>query len=687
MIAMLLQIALLMFWYSNPAAVSAGTINGIVLINELGGPPASNIGISAPGSNPTKTGATGFFTLQFPNAQPREVVQINVSKPGYVVVNYVQLRVILPKNPDKEILTLLICKQEERERWARQFFQLRSSEAIDHTYQEKLKQAKEEDAATIARLQQERDEARAAANRAAEELAKLKPGETNDLYAEAMSLFLNGDIKHALEILDEHKLQRSMESALRERAEAEKKVAVAAQTYLLKARILTTQFRFAEAQKIYESLLRETPDNAEAHFYFGLFNQDLNHLDDARREYLQALDIERREKDQEPMAYTLINLGLLDFAQHDWVRAKQDYEEALTTLRDLDRQHPGMYLSGQGAALVDLGQLDIEIDNASQARAEYSKAIKTLEQVAANGPADPSNCDLASAQGAMGTLELSENHLQQAREDLESALKMLAKSGPLVSEQCFGLQAGLLSDLARVENLQNDQQRAHEHLAAAVNAFDQLAQKNREKYLPDVALAEGNLGVLEMSLGHATEARRHLVKSLEYIRELEGRDRDRFLPNEAHVLYNLGLLEAGVGDTEKAEAYLEAALKIRRSLTEKNRAAYLAVEADTLNALAVLNLNLQQEKQGREYLEQSVSDYRELVGQNRDGYLPYLAKALTNLATLDATQGQTEQARARYQEALSMFGELSAQMPGMYLIDIARITVGLAKLNALPGAK
>src|SRR5262245_12270920 len=109
---MLIRSIALMIWLLFSVAVEAGTLKGVVLANQIGGSAMARVPISATGANPTETESTGSFTLQFRNAEPGEVVQLIVSRPGYVVVNYIQLRTILPKDPEREVLIVLLCKED-----------------------------------------------------------------------------------------------------------------------------------------------------------------------------------------------------------------------------------------------------------------------------------------------------------------------------------------------------------------------------------------------------------------------------------------------------------------------------------------------------------------------------------------------------------------------------------------------
>src|SRR5437899_8131102 len=83
----------------------AAELRGLVLANELGGPPVPNVEVAAAaGANSTVTDDQGRFVFRFPGKQPGEMVRLIVQKPGHVVVNELQLKLALPKDSDAEIL-------------------------------------------------------------------------------------------------------------------------------------------------------------------------------------------------------------------------------------------------------------------------------------------------------------------------------------------------------------------------------------------------------------------------------------------------------------------------------------------------------------------------------------------------------------------------------------------------------
>ena len=228
-------------------------VEGSVILNGEGGPGVANVLItdSAHTGGPWATDSDGGFTLDYPNRAPGERVRLRASKEGYVVVNWVQLDVALPKDPNAYPLQIIICKEADREDMALRFYQLKGVEAVENTYQQKLKALEEQnksDAATIAKLQQERDQAKAGAEKAAAELAKNQLGQGSEMYQEAVRLYLDGKIDEAIALLDDDKLRRSAE-------QAEKALTDAIQDWRLKADLFTLKFRFEEAGKAYETAL------------------------------------------------------------------------------------------------------------------------------------------------------------------------------------------------------------------------------------------------------------------------------------------------------------------------------------------------------------------------------------------------------------------------------------------------
>jgi tetratricopeptide (TPR) repeat protein len=314
----------------------AATLKGVILANELSGPPMENVGVDAIGTNRTMSDLSGKFTLEFPQRRAGDTVCIIVSNAGYVVVNDVQLQLALPTDADATVLTIILCKQGDREEMAHRFYRLKSFEAIDETYRRRVKELEDTQQATateLAKLRQERDQAKTAAEKASEELAKNQPGRGSELYQQAKRLFAEGKVEEAITLLDEDKL-RQLDEAAKKAAES------AVQPRLLKAQLLTVQLRFKDAEKAYLQAIEIAPDSFEANFAYAGFTQNLNRYEEARRTYQRCKELARKTGNNAALATTLNNLGIVDSAQHRIEDARKEYEEALQIRRELGGENP-----------------------------------------------------------------------------------------------------------------------------------------------------------------------------------------------------------------------------------------------------------------------------------------------------------------------------------------------------------
>src|SRR5262249_37650680 len=294
-------------------------------------------------------------------------------KEGYVVVNWVQLDVTLPSNPDERLSLIVLCKEGDYEEMARRFYKLKTGEAIDETYRKKFEATQHASAAELAKLRQERDKAKEAAAKAAEALAKQTPGAGSELYRAAMRLFLDGKVDEALGTLEEEKLREFSKAAKERKAEAEKAADQAIQNWLLRAQFLTVKLRFDEAERAYQEAIDTSPDNFKANFALARFNAELNRYEKATSGYKRCLDLARRRGNGADIADTLNNLANLDADQNRMDAARKGYEEALKIRRELAQRNSDTYMPAVALTLNNLAILDTDQNRPEAARKGYEE--------------------------------------------------------------------------------------------------------------------------------------------------------------------------------------------------------------------------------------------------------------------------------------------------------------------------
>lgn len=553
----------------------SGTLKGVVLANELGGRPAPHVEISAIGANPTQTGNDGIFVLTFPNKLPGDAVQIQVSKPGYAVVNFFQLRTYLPRNSDSEPLNILISPEAETENWARKYLRIKAVEPVNEAYEAQVKELQEThraDAITIARLQRERDQAVAVAEQLADQLAKLKPQDMTDLYAKALDLFLKGDASGALGVLNDENLSHEVDSAQKIKAEAERKQQEAVQAYILKARILTTQFRFAEAEHVFKSTVQKVPDSVEAHFAYAQFSQELNHIAAARREYERALELAQRSDDSYPLIACLGQLGNLDLAQNRLDDAYQRLTKAVALLKIYPMLWPEQYLPELASATTSLAIVEENLGKHDEAHRHDQLALAYIDALAKSGQ-QAYRLTRANLLQSIANIEDRQNRRDDAREHYLAALELfsaLDKQGSLAGRE------GLAATLNNLGELETDYEntKADDYFRQALPLYQQLATGNPERYLPDVAMTENNLGFLEVRLNKLAEARPLYEDALKIRRKLADSEPEAYLPLLAQTLANLGDLEEASHNPAAAKARYQEALSAYAKLPKEISSAF-----------------------------------------------------------------------------------------------------------------
>ncbi len=683
---------LTVFLLAIVAPVDAAIVKGTVILNEVGGRPIANVQIidSAHTGGPWASGSDGGFTLDYPERHAGQRVRIVVNKEGYVVVNDVQLDLALPDDPDANPLQVVICKEDDREEMARRFYRLKSFDAIEETYRKRVKELEDTQQATAAaltKLQQERDQARVAAEKASEELAKNRSGQSSELYQEAKRLFLAGKISEAIKLLgDNDEKRRESVAQAKQAIEQQKKVIEnALQEWLLKAQLFTVQFHFDDAETAYREAIETAPDSFQAHFAYARFNQGLNRYPTAEAAYDWCLDWARRGERNTELAVTLNNLGLLDRDQNRMEDARKEFQEALQIHRELTQKTPDVYLFDLAQTLNNLGLLDRDQNRMEDARKEFQDALQIHRQLTQKNP-EAHLPKVAQTLNNLGMLDRDQNRMEEARKEIVEALKIrrdLAQS-ELAQKTPDVYLSDVAETLINLGLLDHDQRRTEEarnDYGEALKTYRELAQKTPDVYLPDVAQTLNNLGILDRDQKRMEEARKEIVEALKIRRDLAQKNPDVYLPDVAQTLNNLGILDRDQKRMEDARNDYAEALKIRRELAQKNPDVYLPKVALALNNLGILDRDQKRMEEARNDYAEALKIYRELAQKNPDVYPPKVALALNNLGILDRDQKRMEEARKEIVEALKIYRELAQKNPDVYLPDVAETLNNLGLLD------
>src|SRR5260221_639862 len=99
---------------------------------------------------------------------------------------------------------------------------------------------------------------------------------------------------------------------------------------------------------------------------------------------------------------------------------------------------------------------------------------------------------------------------------------------------------------------QNRMDEGRKEYEETVKSNRELAQKDPETYLPDVAAMHNNLGNLDSAQNRMKEGRKKYQEALKIYRELAQKNPEIYLPYVATMLNNLGILDSAQNRTQEA---------------------------------------------------------------------------------------------------------------------------------------
>ena len=216
--------------------------------------------------------------------------------------------------------------------------------------------------------------------------------------------------------------------------------------------------------------------------------------------------------------------------------------------------------------------------------------------------------------------------------------------------------------------------------AAAVTAPNPYAEALLAAALlnPDAAMSTEDLQSFDTEPKRLDEARRRYDNALTSYRELAQQNRDAYLPDMAATVSNLGDVARLQNQLDEARLHYEEAMQYYREAAAKNPEQHRANMATTLSELADVDRRLNRLDTARANDAAALEIYRQLAQQDPDKYQPKMVDTLVNLGLLEQATGDPDQAYAHFTEALQIGRKLAQQNPSAYLPNLAGRLVNLA---------
>ncbi len=308
-----------------------------------------------------------------------------------------------------------------------------------------------------------------------------------------------------------------------------------------------------------------TDQNPYAHAELGaaLLNPDLamttkdleglgpeQRLAEARRQYEDALSSYRQLMQKYPETYlpdlaaTLDNLGDVARLQNQPDEARQRYEESVQDYRLLMPQNPGANLTNMVTSLSSLANIDQRLNRLDEAQSHYAEALPIYRQLERQDPGTEQP-KIVDTLVNLGLLERAQKQPDKAFPYFEEALtigRSLAQQDPAI------YLPNLASRLINFGNFDAEQNRlddARQHYEEALKIYRQLVQQDANSFLPQLANTLNNLGFVDGLQHRLDESRSHYQEALALFSRLSQNDR-RYAGNVARIEASLRELDARV---------------------------------------------------------------------------------------------------------------------------------------------
>ena len=291
-------------------------------------------------------------------------------------------------------------------------------------------------------------------------------------------------------------------------------------------------------------------------------------------------------------------------------QSEKEYNEALKSFRELADKNPDDYLPKVAETLNSLGLLHTDTERDSEAEEEFSEALKIYQALADKNPDD---------------------YLPKVAETLNN----------------LGL---LHTDTDRGDE-------DEEELGEKLKRYRELAKKNPDGYLPKVAKTLNNLGDLYWRNEHSDDKEAcekvedRYCEALKIYRDLAEKNPDDYLPQVAETLNNLALLHENTYSDDEAEEEFDEALRIYRELSGKNPDDNLSKVAETLSCMASFYQYEREDlAKAEELAQESLEIYQRMAWRNHAAFDKDVQEAKDCLDGI-----QAEKKRNNFQKKIQFF--------------------------------
>lgn len=428
---------------------------------------------------------------------------------------------------------------------------------------------------------------------------KIEEQHYSERIRHAKKEFEKGNVTLADKFLNMSEMKQEAEHTLKQQEQLSQNLRLQIEEFHTKAIIvmantditIPTRFETAceaynEALKIAKFIQYDDTKLAEILFDYAYLLADFNHTSEAIIIFNDALNIFRRHNNantdeyQIKIARTLYNIATGKSRMHNYTEAINDYNDSLLILRKVSENNPQIVLFDIASILCFLASAQQQEEQYTEAEKNYVDAL----DICSNIKTDDAEKDLLKARilNAYANLltilkkhdEALANYKESLRIRQEAAERDPNLYNDIVADSCNNIgnllcemgDKALNHEYAEAKELYNKAEQNHRK---ALELYRFLAINNPDKYLPEFAIALGNLAsCIGVDLSKYDETVKYYTKSIKILGELYQKDSSTYAPYLAGYHKNFGMFYEKMQQTEEAVANYKKALHFYKELDE-----------------------------------------------------------------------------------------------------------------------
>lgn len=663
------------------------TFKGVVTLQNSNKIPLHGVQIMALGSNPTTSDNQGAFQIVLKNKRPGDKVSINkIYKEGYEVVNKKDIENYLIPSKADHFAPIVMCPEGTIAENTAKYYDI-SLSALTKNYENRIKELQIQlenlqiNAEAFNKQALELNNQFLTQQNNLEELAMKFALENFDdcslLHKQAFEVFILGDIKEAIRILETVNSFEEIKKAIQQKEKgnvliaqgeaiqqsADSIIAQNISKLLFQAELYKNNFQIDTALYLYKEIIKITPDNFDNHITYSQFLKDQSFFDEAITINQEAKNIAKNNYDSLFVFHELAscNLKINKLDSINYIINKIDLLNQVIFLNN-----PSGFITEYIINLGDLCNYYNKIGLPLLAEEKINEALKLIrENTFLNKK------DYVSVYHLYSLFLHTQNRFKEAVLCSQKAIEIYRKNSKYSNTYDLSILSVELNNYANSLEKIGLYKDAKEAYNESETILANLAEKNPTAFNSFYSNTIENLAVLYYNENNYSKAIEYMEKAFIVNRNLSQFNPSAFNKDLVMSLINYALILENLNMIEQTEGMLNEALDLCKKMSIVNPHTFNPLLSTTYNNLSSFYVSSKPDlSKADSAIQNALTISRELVLINSEANIEDLARHLSNAGLIKTKLGRHKEAEDCFLEAIEIRRELSKGKLDFHLFNL-----------------